>query len=131
MISNCNRVLHQLQSQTFLWDRFFPCIAEASHLYLGHCCFLRGGTPFNIHGSASSSEQLLFDILLLGGSLFCLSSSHHSLLYLLDVCHYGGVLITPSMHPFHLSFWGRVFPMRFSLFLRFMRDYICIMYLGT
>ena len=33
-----------------------------------------------------------------------------------------GVLITPSMHLFLLSFWGRVFPMRFSLFLRFMRE---------
>ena len=56
-----------------------------------------------------------------GGSLFCLSSSHHSLFYM-DVCHYGRVLITPSMHPFLLSFRGRVFPMRFSLFLCFMRE---------
>ena len=70
-----------------------------------------------------------------GGGLPCLSSSSHfSPFYILDVCYNGGVLITPSIHTscvFHISFWGRVFPLRFSLFLHFMRDCIFIMYMGT
>ena len=73
MINSCSRVLHQLQRQIFLWDRFFPCTTEASHLYLGHCFFLRGGTLFNIHRSTSSSEQSLFSILLLRGGAYSVS----------------------------------------------------------
>ena len=128
MINSSSRVLHQLQSQTFLWDRFFPCTVEASHLYLGHCFFLREGTPFNIPGSASSSEQSLVGILLLGGSLLCLSSSHLSLLYILDVCHNGGVLITPSVHAssFISLFGGGFFPWGFPSFPALWEMCICI-----
>ena len=128
MISRCSRVLHQLQRQTFLWDRFLPCTTEASHLYLRHCFFLKGGTLFCILGSASSSEQFLFGILLLGGSLFCLSSSHHSLLYILDVCHNGGVLITPSIHAssFISLFGGGFFPWGFPSFPTLWEMCICI-----
>ena len=124
MISSCSRVLHQLQRQTFLWDRFFPCIAEASHLYLGHCFFLRGGTLFSIHGSASSSEQSLVGILLLWGEpILSLFLSSFSIVYIGCMSSLGG--LDYSIHPcilFYLSFWGRVFPMRFSLFPRFMGD---------
>ena len=58
------------------------------------------------------------------GSLSYLSSSHLSLLYILDVCHNVGVLITPSIHAssFISLFGGGFFPCSFSLFPRFMGD---------
>ena len=133
MISSCSRVLHQLQRQIVLWDRFFtqlrrfqrhhlsmgffPHTVEASHFYLWHCFFLRGGTPFCSLGSTSSLEQSLASILLVGGggSLSCLSSSsHYSLMYILDVCCNGWVLITPSIHTLYVFlislFGGGFFP---------------------
>ena len=110
---------------------FFQHTVEVSHLYLWHFFFLRGGTPFCSLGSNSSSEQSLFDNILWGGSLSCLSYSFHfSLLYILDVCRHGGVLITLSIHAssFISLFGGGFFPCGFSLFPHFLRDCICIHY---
>ena len=48
-------------------------------------------------------------------------------LYIHDVCQTRGVLITPSLHASCISsslFLEEVFPMRFSLFLHFQRDFI-------
>ena len=120
--------------------RFFPRIAKASHLYLWHCFFQRGGTLFSGHGSASILEHsslintLLLEgglprllLLLFGGDFFLIGGFVllHSLMYISDVCRNGGVLITPSIHAssFISLFGGGFFPCGFSLFPHFMRDF--------
>ena len=110
---------------------FFLHIRKASHLYFCHCFFQRGGTLFSCHVSISTLER---------GGQPCLLLFHGVYFFLLWVfillillfCIYlmyvimGGLdySIHPCILSFHLFFLGRVFPMRFSLFLRFMRDCI-------
>ena len=114
-------------------------------MYLCHCFFQRGGTLYNGHGSTSTLEHFsLIDTLPLGGGLPCLPLLFYGgnffllwgfVLLLIFYCIYLMYVIMEgldySIHPyivcvFHLSFWGRVFPMRFSLFLHFMRDFISL-----
>ena len=136
----CSSPLEETKAQ--VQRRCIPDIEKESHLYLYPSFFQRGGTLFNDYGSTSTLEHLsLIDTLHLKGGLPCLllfyggwlfplmgfCPSHSSLLYILDVwCNGGG--LDYSIHPcilvFHLSFWGRVFPMSFSPFIHFMRDYI-------
>ena len=73
----------------------------------GRNTILHSWTSFFI-GAAFTCRHSSFG----GGSLFCLSSFSYSLMYILDVCRNGGVLITPSIDTslFISLFGGGFFP---------------------
>ena len=70
--------------RTVPWALFLP--KGRNTILHSWTCFFIGGAFTCWHSSFG------------GGSLFCLSSFFHSLMYILDVCRNGGVLITPSIN---------------------------------
>ena len=91
--------------------------------------FLKGEMSFVGIGYFFVFMISLQKIIQYGGIPSCIFLMGDICLYMHDVCHTRGVLITPSLHASYTSsslFLEEVFPMRFFLFLRFQRDCIAL-----
>ena len=120
LVSSSSRILHHLQGQIVLWDRFIHQLSRFQRHYPWTCFFLRGGTSFCSIGSASSSEPSHVGIIPLGGEpLLSLFLSFFSFGCIFT---WGG--LDYLIHSCILSslFWGGFSHMVFSLFPHFMRD---------
>ena len=144
LMSNiCRRSLSHLRRLLVSWDmfqqyksslRFLLHPRDASHRYPCLCFFQRGGTSFRGHGSTYSSEQSLFNILLLGVGAYSVSLPLIILycIYWMYVITGGSWLLHPSMHPFSSLFLGKVFShVVFPSFHALWEMCICILYMGT